>query len=259
MKNFNIEDSSSSIKKKVLLFSSGMDSFIINELEEPDILLFIDNKSKYSEVERNFLQKRKIDKLVFFNDIVNHSGIEMSNQIIPARNMYFIVIASYFGDNIILGATAGDRSTDKDKVFATSIESLLNHIYSPSHWCEGRNISVNFKYKDYTKEDLVRLYIEKRSFVGVDVQQAVEELVMDSFSCYHPINNIQCNRCKPDLRKFLAILGATGIDISSYYEEYNRPIDYFTKERIESWINELSMSNDRGMESVQTINTLKKL
>lgn len=257
MKKFNIEDSSSPIKKRVLLFSSGMDSFIINKLEEPDILLFIDNKSQYSTEERDFLEKRTLDNLVIFEDIVNHSKIEMSNKIIPARNMYFLIIASYFGDDIILGATAGDRSTDKDKKFETLMTTTLRHIYSQSHWCEGRAISIDFKYKSYTKEDLVRLYVEKRADEGVGIHQSVRELVEDSFSCYTPINHEQCNRCKPDIRKFLAILGATGIDISDYYN--NKPRDYFTKEMIQEWVENLSKDKSRGKESIQTINALRML
>ena len=42
--------------KKVLLFSAGMDSYMINQLEEPDVLLFINNKSAYADIEEKFLR-----------------------------------------------------------------------------------------------------------------------------------------------------------------------------------------------------------
>ena len=38
--------------KKVLLYSGGMDCYIINRLENPDVLMFIDNKSNYSSMEK---------------------------------------------------------------------------------------------------------------------------------------------------------------------------------------------------------------
>ena len=43
------------INKKVLLCSSGMESYIINAIEKPDVCLFIDSKSKYSGVEKEWL------------------------------------------------------------------------------------------------------------------------------------------------------------------------------------------------------------
>ena len=42
--------------KKVLLFSAGMDSYMINQLEKPDVLLFINNKSVYANIEEKFLR-----------------------------------------------------------------------------------------------------------------------------------------------------------------------------------------------------------
>ena len=138
--------------KKVLLFSSGMDSYIINQLEKPDVLLFIDNKSNYSELEMKYLKSLNYPNLVFVEDFINHSSIELENMIIPARNLYFVTIAANFGEEIILGATAGDRSTDKDYKFAELSSQLLSHIYSLSHWSRKGEVRVNLKYKTWTAE-----------------------------------------------------------------------------------------------------------
>src|SRR5574344_1570326 len=115
--------------KKVLLYSGGMDCYIINRLENPDVLLFIDNKSNYSSMEKELLLKRKetdesLKNLVIVEDFINMSLIERDDYIIPSRNAYFILKAAEYDDEIILGATAGDRSTDKDIRFANMMTDL---------------------------------------------------------------------------------------------------------------------------------------
>ena len=245
--------------KKVLLYSSGMDSFIINELEKPDVLLFIDNKSNYSELEKSYITMQNRENLVIVDNFINHSSIELDNMIIPGRNLYFAMIAANFGEEIILGATAGDRSTDKDLKFAELSSELLSHLYQPSHWCEKGDIHVNLKYKGWTKQDLIKTYVANNLRKNISKRESVEKLVVESFSCYHPIGMFQCNRCKPDLRKFLAILGATGINIDRYYDAGSRPGEFFTQEVISQWIEELSIDNSRGRESLETIEVLKKL
>lgn len=251
------------MNKKVLLFSSGMDSYIINKLEKPDTLLFIDNKSNYAQIERKFIESQGYENLIILDDFIDMSKIERKDFIIPSRNLYFVTIAAEYGDEIILGATAGDRSTDKDLKFAELSSELLNHIYSESHWSKGRDIKVSLKYKSFTKRDLIMKYFYKKieenptmPFREIQTNLA-EELVNNSFSCYTPINGYQCNRCKPDTRKYLAILSAINVDISKYYK-YS-PRDYFTPEVIEEWIKKESSSNNRGRESEEIIETLMTL
>lgn len=261
--------------KRVLLFSGGMDCYTINELEKPDILLYIDNHSKYSQVEKAFLKRMQKERnlypnLVFVDDFINMSDIERDDYIIPARNAYFILKAAEYGDEIILGATSGDRSTDKDKIFAKQMTDLLNHIYEASHWVgkEARHITVNFKYKDYTKQDLLKALIERRKKeLGISLSDAkalvAEKLVKETISCYdfqddeNRENKIPCGICKPCTRKWLAILGATGWDMGKFFA--TNPRDYFTPEVIEQWIAKESGPNNRGRESQEIIEILEKL
>lgn len=246
--------------KKVLLFSSGMDSYIINQLEKPDVLLFIDNKSNYSTLERKYLESLDYPNLVIVDDFINHSSIELDNMIIPARNLYFAMIAANFGEEIILGATAGDRSTDKDLKFAELTSDLLSHIYSLSHWSEKGQVRVNLKYKSWTKQELVKEFVKRNFEKGISKRESVNLLLKQSFSCYHPTESGgQCNKCKPDLRKYLAIYGATDIDTNFFYPVGNRPRDFFTKEVISQWIEDLSKDSSRGNESLETIAVLKTI
>lgn len=249
---------SSPINKTVLLASSGMDTYIINRIINPDILLFINNKSKYSDVERTWLLRNKFPNLVILDDFINMSEIELDNFIVPLRNLYFISIATYFGDNIVLGATYGDRSTDKDFIFQDKINDLLRYIYSESHWCEARNITLNLQFKDWTKQDLIKEFVRINKNNNISKEVSVAELALNSFSCYSPVGEEQCNRCKPDIRKFLSILGATGIDTSKYYS--TSPREYFTEEVIEQWIADLKNPiNWRGRESEEVLDTLKRM
>jgi len=253
------------INKKVLLCSSGMDSYIINTLEKPDVCLFIDSKSKYSGVEKEWLISKlnyTYKNLVILDDVLDLSMVELDNFIVPARNIYFATLATYYGDEIILGATYGDRSTDKDYVFEGMMNGLLNHIYSKTHWCEGRHINFNLKYKEWTKEDLIKQYIRIKGpdWMGIDHRkEIISGLLKESFSCYNPTKDSQqCNRCKPDLRKFLAILGATEIDTSDYYDI--SPREYFTPEVIQQWLDDLKIPvNRRGRESDETEAVLIKM
>ena len=238
------------INKKVLLCSAGMDSYIIDKLEKPDVCLFIDSKSNYSGIEKQWMIKNKehYNNLIILDDVLDLSMVELDNFIVPLRNLFLAAFGTYFGDEIILGATYGDRSTDKDYTFQGMMNGILNYIYGKGHWCEGRHIDFNLKYKEWTKEDLITAFVEQ----GGDV----EELVFNSFSCYTPDRNDEaCGKCKPCTRKFLSILGATGVDISEYYD--NKPRDYFTEEVIQQWIAELKVNiNRRGRESDETENVL---
>ena len=257
--------------KKVLLFSGGMDCYIISQLEDPDVLLYLNNNSNYAKDEIQFL-KSKQEEGLFKNlkivDFMDMSALERSDYIIPSRNAYFILRAAEFGDEIILGATSGDRSTDKDYTFAGQMTALLNHIYEKSHWVgeRSRNIHVNFKYKDFTKQMLIKALIEKRrvqmnlSF-GDATAFVVEELCNNSTSCYDfkesEGRRYACGVCKPCTRKWLAILGATGYDASKLF--HTNPRDYFTPEVIDQWIAKESGPNNRGPGSKEIIDILLKL
>lgn len=258
--------------KKVLLFSAGMDSYMINQLEEPDVLLFINNKSVYADIEEKFLRNLQAQgyypNLVFLDDFINMKDLERTDYIIPSRNAYFILRAAEYGDEIILGATIGDRSTDKDLKFASQMTDLLNHIYESSHWVGelGRSINVNFKYKGYSKSMIINKLIEKRmNDLEVSKEYAtkkvVEELCNLTISCYdfqeEGEEKKACGVCKPCTRKWLAILGLTGIDTAPIF--HTNPREYFTDEVIDQWIAKESGANNRGIESKEIIDTLTKL
>lgn len=142
--------------KKVLLYSGGMDSWLIREIWEPDISIYFDLHTRYSAEE-----KKRLPEDVIIEDF-NLSKWEREDAIIPLRNLYLIGLASNYGNEICIGATAGDRVLDKSLEFRAKYENLLNYLYQPQHWIpNGRKIRLNFDYKNTTKTELLRLYLNR--------------------------------------------------------------------------------------------------
>ena len=103
--------------KKVLLYSGGMDSWLIDKLWKPDIKLYIDIGGSYSKDEISKLSK---DVTLFWLPI---SNFEQANKFLPMRNLYFLMVASNFGDELCLGAVRGDWNlNDKNPRFIEMAE-----------------------------------------------------------------------------------------------------------------------------------------
>lgn len=181
--------------KKVLLYSGGMDSWLISELWKPDIKLYVDMKSSYSSEE--------ISKLPDDVKVVSFplGEWEREDKIIPLRNLYLCMVACNITGNedidICIGATAGDRVFDKSKEFVDKATELLSYLYSPQWWLpNGKRVKISIYYKDYTKEMLLKEFKES----GGDLDEAFQK----SFSCYNPKQGKECWCCKPCFRKFVA-------------------------------------------------------
>lgn len=198
--------------KKVLLYSGGMDSWLINKIWNPDVLLYVDMCTKYSKAEIERLPK---DVIIERLDL---SKWERPDAIIPLRNLYLIMIATNYGDEICLGATAGDRVLDKSFEFAEKASDLLSFLYSKQHWTEGRNIKVNLDFKNLTKKELLVKYLEQ----GGNIAEAAN----NSFSCYSPTPaGKECWQCKPCFRKYVSfkVLGYDfGGRVDRIVKEYMR-------------------------------------
>jgi 7-cyano-7-deazaguanine synthase in queuosine biosynthesis len=186
-----------SIKKKVLLFSGGMDSIMGWKLLNPDILLYIRIGSRYEDKEIRWCNelKAKYNAPIIFDNRLSLKDKEREDLIIPLRNLFFISIASYYGDTIYLGAMAGDRVLDKSIEFTNNMSSILTYLYQKQHWCKERNIQVKALYdKKMTKTQLVKIYKKK----GYDL-----DLLRNSLSCYSEEEG-HCGWCKPCFRKWVS-------------------------------------------------------
>ena len=100
----------------------------------------------------------------------------------------------------------------------------------------------------------IRRLMKKYNLSG---EETARILMENSSSCYDFKDGKPCGTCKPCTRKWLAILGATGVDTGQYFDTH--PRSYFTPETIEQWIDRESGPNNRGRESEEIITTLKSL
>lgn len=236
--------------KTVQLVSAGMDSYIINKLEKPDVSLFIDNGSKYIETEKRFVKKAGYSNLIILENTLNMLELERQSAHIPMRNLYFILLAANYGDRIIMGSTLGDRAIDTQVEFMDKATEILNYGLLEDH----RTISVEAPYKMFTKSEYFKKFIE---FNNGDYDKSIKEIFENSISCYNPTEELSCGVCKPCLRKYLSILYTTGVDTSEYFT--HSPYEYFSKR--ENTVNfiETELSRYRDRESQENINLLIKM
>lgn len=232
--------------KKVLLYSGGMDSWLIDKLWKPDIKLYVNIHGDYSASEIIRLPE---DVVVvdcpFIGQFENHK-----NKFVPLRNLYFLMIASNYGNRICLGATGGDwGNRDKTPEFLKSAEHLLNYLWEDKK--TKRHIQVDDGFIYTAKSDLIRQYLK--------LGGTIEELKNHTFSCYTPVDGEECLSCYPCFRKF-ALLYANGAIYS--IEQRRRMWEYVSTTILPSKEEggyPGTYYTDRGKESVDLISAVNML
>lgn len=164
---------------KVLLYSGGMDSWIIDKLYKPDIKLFIDLKTPGSFEEKKRLPKDVVIKEFDLSSYEEKYGYHL----LPLRNLILIELASYYGDEVCIGSVGGSVHFDNSEKFRSETEKLLNYLYKEN----GKKINIVMPYINLNKEELVKLYKDK----GGNLKEAYNK----SFSCYEPIEGKECGKC----------------------------------------------------------------
>lgn len=177
--------------KKVLLYSGGMDSYIISKLWKPDVRVYIDYHTQQTAIERSKLPSDVIIVDLPLNRFMSDDG----KNVIVLRNLIFSAIAVNFGDVIALGGVADDIHFDSDEEFVNDVTVLFNKFFDH----EGmQNVVVTVPYKKYTKEQLLELY--------VDAGYSLDDLLNESWSCYTPRDDgTECCMCPACKRKIDAI------------------------------------------------------
>lgn len=198
---------------KVLLYSGGMDSWLIDKLWEPDIRLYIDIHGAYSAQE-----VARLPNGVSIANFPLLGQFEQPDMFVPLRNLYFLMIASHYGNRLCLGATSGDGSKDKSLDFLGSMEETLDYYWDDKK--VNKIITIEKRFARRSKGDLVREYIKR----GGDI----ERIRAETFSCYTPIDGRECGACYPCFRKYAA-LHTNGLE---YPEEYERRMWEFVKEQV---------------------------
>ena len=189
---------------KILLYSGGMDSWLIDKLWKPDIKLYINIKGDYS--------KEEIRRLPSDVKVIDFSFLgeqELENKFVPLRNLYFLMMASHYGDEVCLGATAGDwGNKDKTPEFLDETEKMLKYLWNDKKVKKDIKVCKDFVYK--SKAQLIKEYLSQGG--------TVEEIKESTFSCYTPTDGSECMNCYPCFRKF-ALLYSLGYKYDENIEQ----------------------------------------
>ena len=210
--------------KEVMLYSGGLDSVILAAMYPKAKKVYFNVNSKYS---KNEIEKLPSD--VIIDNTFDFSKIERDDAIVPFRNLYFVTRAIDYGSDIYLAVTSGDSIKDKDETFFTLAQQLNRHINS-SWWGYEYEPTYHYPLKKLSKAQAIRNYLDSGHSKAA---------LLDSFSCYTPIDNKQCGKCKCCVRKYASLLVN---DIDSTFTFASVPHDS------EAWQNELATSR-RGVES----------
>lgn len=193
------------MRRQVLLYSGGLDSVIMAHMLPEAKLLYIPSGSRYNVKELTALKKRTLKRLEISEQIFVLP--ERDDLIVPARNVFFVTVASWQAEDVYLAATAGDISTDKDTAFAQFMSLTLTHVYACHHFKDREgSTQVHLPGKDMSKGQLVAWALNNG-------QDAAE--LREAVSCYHPLLTA-CGICKPCMRKWAALL-SNGITCENWH------------------------------------------
>lgn len=178
--------------QKVLLYSGGTDSWLIDRLWKPDKKIYINIHGFYSDVEISKLPK---DVEVIDFEFLGNTENKVTNYV-PLRNLYFLMIATNYGDEICYGATLSDRgSKDKREEFIDKTQDLLDYCLLGNSFAEDKKVHIVKDFVGMNKFEIIQQYLNQGG--------TIEEFVEDSFSCYHSIQGKECMHCKQCYKKFL--------------------------------------------------------
>lgn len=180
------------MSKKVLLYSGGADSWLIDKLWKPDVKLYVNIHGEYNESEIKRLPK---DVIIMEAPFLGELE-EPETHFVPLRNLYFIMMASHYGDNICLGATKGDfNRLDKTPEFLEKTQALLRYTLGKQRGIfEDSKITLETKFVNMYKHEIIREYLDK----GGNIKDLAEQ----SFSCYTPVDAKECMYCRSCFKKY---------------------------------------------------------
>lgn len=178
--------------KKVLLYSGGTDSWLIDKLWKPDVKIYVNIHGFYSDVEISKLPK---DVQVIDFPFLGTTE-ELDTNFVPLRNLYFLMMASNYGNHICYGATKSDRgSKDKRKEFIDMTQQIIDYCLIGNSYTPDRHIKICKDFVELDKFEIIHKYLESGG--------TIEEFIEDSFSCYHSIDGKECMHCKQCYKKFM--------------------------------------------------------
>jgi len=191
--------------KTILCYSGGLDSSLAKEYLNPDLVIYFDLRSRYSEKEKSFLMKD-----IAINQRLNLKNLEIGEKAyIPFRNLFLAMMAYLEGLKkfpsakklkIAIVGVKGDKVEDKTPEAYKKMADLLNFINKK----ELPKIEVFSPFWKWTKGELVRKFKNK-----VDFRKIV--------SCYQSTSK-RCGRC-PACFRFWVALESNDITCWDWFEK----------------------------------------
>lgn len=181
------------IGKRVVLFSNGLDSWLISHLWEHDVKLFVDIHSLGNKGEIPHLPP---DVVVEQLRDIGKFELPDVEYLLPLRNMYFAMLAARHGTTICLGATKSSKNIDKTYEFCDKASALLTYL-SPQLYGSHQEVKVVIPFKEYTKKEILEMYLAN----GGTLEQAYNS----TSSCYNPKEDgTPCYECSSCLKRTAA-------------------------------------------------------
>ena len=178
--------------RKVLLYSGGMDSWLVDKLWKPDVKLFFDIGTANNKAELERVKKR--DDVEIIKLPLGQFEQKENNYFLPLRNLHFVVMAAHYGNVICLGATGSSTHRDKSDIFAFDTANVINYLNSEI--AGAPEVKIVMPYRGKSKTNILRKYLQQ----GGDI----EECYNSTFSCYNPVDGGPCMECTSCQGKFTA-------------------------------------------------------
>jgi len=199
--------------KRVNLVSAGIDSYIMSE-EYPGINVYVDFGQPYARQEMQALNKLGTKyEVIQVNSTFEADGIFINN-----RNMTMACLASlvYNPDEILMAGLADDHCVDKTEEAFEQMSILVSRF-------SEHQVKIWSPYWQKTKGEIIQTFRHK-------------EKLINTFSCYTPVDDKPCGNCPACLRRVIALETNqidTGIELSKdIITEYMRKIHTYEQDRV---------------------------
>lgn len=200
----------------ILLYSTGLDSELYRLLEKPEKLLFFMSGARYERHEAIQLDKFRREGLldsheIIVDDTLNFRSLEQENSIVPMRNIFYILRALEYAENVMLGVTYYDLHYDKQPDVLGALTAFVQNYYYfrdvPPTW-EGVRPRILTPYRSLTKGELLKEAID----TGCDVSH-----IPTLRTCYDAHSEKGCGKCKSCVAKAIA-LAVNGLFRPEYFD-----------------------------------------
>lgn len=174
---------------KILCLSGGIDSWVAyHYLQKPQTIFF--DTGTYSDVEKEKVLKLAPNTII--DTSLNFSEIQTDEKaFIPARNLLFATRAAQYAREVVIAGVKDDVVSDKNENAFDSMSSTLQLLL------DSPDVCVTSPFWNRTKAQVVKWYM--------DYYGDPSPLIVDTFSCYAPVDGEECRACPACFRKWNAL------------------------------------------------------